>query len=178
MENLEQLATAIRNKNAVDESIARITGRPALIGHTGEYIAANIFNIKLEQSTTAKSRYGHFATGALRGKSVNIKWYTKMEGLLDISPDTPPDYYLVLTGPVGSATSSRETTRPWLISCVYLFDSHDLLKQIDEREIEQRTAINVARQLWQEAELYPVQKSKALTLNSEQLRLIRLFSPL
>jgi hypothetical protein len=178
MENLEQLATAIRNKNAVDESIARIIGRPALIGHTGEYIAANIFNIKLEQSAAAKSPYGHFATGALRGKSVDIKWYTKMEGLLDISPDTPPDYYLVFTGPIGSATSSRETTRPWLISFVYLFDSRDLLNQIDERKIKQGAATGVARQLWQDAELYPEPKNNAFSLNNEQLRLIRLFSPL
>lgn len=178
MENLEQLATAIRNKNAVDESIARITGRPAQIGHTGEYIAANIFNIKLEQSAATKSMDGHFTTGGLKGKSVNIKWYTKMEGLLDISPEIPPDYYLVFTGPIGSATSSRETTRPWLISFVYLFDSHDLLNQIDERKLKQGTATSVARQVWQEAELYPEQKSKVLTLNGEQSRLIRLFSPL
>ena len=178
MENLEQLAMAIRNKNAVDEGIARITGRPAQIGHTGEYIAANIFNIKLEQSAASKAMDGRFNIGALRGKSVHIKWYTKMEGLLDIDIETPPDYYLVFTGPIGSATSSRETTRPWLISSVYLFDARELLSQLDEERIKQGTATSIAKQLWQEAELYPEQKNDALVLNDEQIRLLRLFSPL
>ena len=178
MENLEQLAIAILNKNAADESVARIIGRPALIGHTGEYIAASVFGIKLEQSATTKSYDGHFTIGNLKGKNVNIKWYTKMEGLLDIDPDNLPDYYLVLTGPIGAATSSRESTRPWLISFVYLFDARELLDQLDKGKTKIGTATSVARQFWQDAELYPEQKSDLLTLNNEQMRLLSLFGPL
>lgn len=178
MENLEQLAMAIRNKNAVDESIARITGRPAQIGHTAEYIASTIFGVKLEQSSKTKSVNRRFTTGALRGKSVDIKWYTRMEGLLVIDPDTPPDYYLVFTGPIGSSTSSRETMHPWLISSVYLFDVNELLGQLDMDRFKPGTATSIAKQLWQEAELYPEQKNDMLVLNAEQLRLLSLFSPL
>jgi hypothetical protein len=35
------------------------------------------------------------ATGPLRGRSVNIKWYLKREGILDISEMCLLDYYLV-----------------------------------------------------------------------------------
>ena len=178
MENLEQLAIAIRNKNAADESVARIIGRPAQIDHTGEYIAATIFGIKLEQGTKAKSPEIHFTIGKLKGKSVEIKWYTKMEGLLDIDPDKPPDYYLVITGPIGAASSSREATRPWLISFVYIFDARDLLDRLDMEKVKTGTAASVPKQLWQEAELYPEQRSDLLTLDNEQMRLLSLFGPL
>lgn len=66
---------------------------------------------------------GRFKYGPLAGMTVNIKWYLKQEGLLDMTAATEPDYYLVTTGPRGSATSSRDTTRPWVIDHVYLFDS-------------------------------------------------------
>jgi hypothetical protein len=178
MENLEQLAIAIRNKNAADESVARIIGRPAQIDHTGEYIAASIFGIKLEQASKAKSSETRFSIGTLRGKSVDIKWYTKMEGLLDIDPDKLPDYYLVLTGPIGASASTREATRPWLISFVYLFDARDLLDRLDREKVKIGSATSIPKQLWHEAELYPEQRNDLLTLNNEQMRLLSLFGPL
>jgi hypothetical protein len=101
-----------------------------------------------------------------------------MEGLLDMDPDNLPDHYLILTGPIGAAASSREVMRPWLISFVYLFDARELLDQLDERKVKTGTATSVARQLWQDAELYPEQKSDLLTLNNEQIRLLSLFGPL
>ncbi|MFC1919373.1 hypothetical protein ACFLWX_01105 [Chloroflexota bacterium] len=54
MKSLENLADAIKNKNLVDAEIARLIERPAERGHVGEYIAAAIFNIDLEQSTSKK----------------------------------------------------------------------------------------------------------------------------
>lgn len=177
MENLEQLAIAIRNKNAADESVARIIGRPARIDQTGAYIASSIFGIKLEQASKGKTPQIQFTTGSLKGRSVDIKWYSKMEGLLDIDPDRLPDYYLILTGPIGDATSTREATRPWLISFVYIFDAHVLVDQMDTRRIKPETPTSVAKQLWQEAELYPEQKSDMLILNNEQRRLLSLFGP-
>ena len=101
-----------------------------------------------------------------------------MEGLLVIDPDTPPDYYLVFTGPIGSATSSRETARPWLISFVYLFDAGELMGLIDRDRFQPGTATNIAKQIWQEAELFPEQRNDMLALSAEQQRLLRLFSPL
>lgn len=66
-------------------------------------------------------------TGTLQGKTVNIKWYLKREGLLDLTAAEVLDYYLVMTGPAGAAASSRGGSRPWRIENVYLFDARRLL---------------------------------------------------
>ena len=50
MDELTALAELIRRRNAVERDISAITGRPALIGHVGEFIASRIFAIELEQS--------------------------------------------------------------------------------------------------------------------------------
>lgn len=99
MNNLEQLAELIRKRNALEREIKALIGRPAAIGHIGEYIAATVFDIALEESATQKGIDGHFTDGPLKDRTVNIKWYARREGLLDITPDGLPDYYLVLTGP-------------------------------------------------------------------------------
>lgn len=111
MENLERLAQAIKQKNWDDTKIARIVGRPAEKSHTGEYIAAHIFDITLEQSASKKGIDGHFVSGSLATKSVNIKWYGKMDGLLDVSPDSLPHFYLVMTGLKAAAGSSRGASK-------------------------------------------------------------------
>jgi hypothetical protein len=77
---LEELAVFIRRKNAIDAEIAAIVGRPAQMGHVGEYIAAQVFDILLEHSASTRSIDGYFATAPLAGRSVNIKWYGKQEG--------------------------------------------------------------------------------------------------
>lgn len=41
MEDLSQLAKLIKIKNKVEAQISSLIGRPALIGHVGEYIAAH-----------------------------------------------------------------------------------------------------------------------------------------
>lgn len=128
MNDLPRLAELVRTRNAVDAEIAAVVGRPALIGHVGEYIAANIFGIELEGSAARKAIDGRFASGPLSGATVNIKWYAKQEGLLDLTPDSLPDYYLVLAGPRQPAASSRGTHRPWLIQSVFLFDANDLIQ--------------------------------------------------
>ena len=46
MYQIERLSQLIREKNLINNKIAAITGRPALTGHTGEYIASVIFNIQ------------------------------------------------------------------------------------------------------------------------------------
>jgi len=51
---MTSLAQLIRTKNLLDARITQIMARPALIGHTGEYIASHIFNIVLEPSATKK----------------------------------------------------------------------------------------------------------------------------
>ncbi len=175
MADLERLAELIKQKNMVDGEIARIIGRPAERGHTGEYIAAHIFNIALEPSASQKGIDGHFTSGKLAQKSVNIKWYGKMEGLLDISPVSLPDYYLVMTGSKVAAASSKGTVRPWIISYVHLFDAASLVSELKRPGVKIGIATSVCSYLWEAAEIYPAQHNKELLLSDEQKRLLALF---
>ncbi len=106
MDDLQKLAQAVKQTNLADAEIARIIGRPAESSHAGEYIAAHVFEITLEQSASQKGIGGHFLGGSLAGKTANIKWHGKMEGLLDITLENLPDFYLVMTGPKTAAISS------------------------------------------------------------------------
>ena len=114
-DDLARLADIVRRRNALECEITELIGRPAAIGHIGEYIASRIFGIALEKSASAKAIDGHFSTDPIKGRSVNIKWYALREGLLDITPECLPDYYLALVGPRSSAMTSRARVRPWLI---------------------------------------------------------------
>ncbi len=70
--DIEQLAELVRARNANEVAISRIIGRPAQIGHIGEYIASKIFGIELEDSAVHPGSDGRFIDGPLAGKSVNI----------------------------------------------------------------------------------------------------------
>lgn len=67
MNGLEKLVTLLSELNSIGEKISDITQRPASRGHTGEYIAAEIFDIELEESANAKGFDGRF-------RSVNISF--------------------------------------------------------------------------------------------------------
>jgi hypothetical protein len=53
MNKLPELSALLQEYNAIGDKIAAVTGRPAQIGHTGEYIASLIFDIRLEHSAVA-----------------------------------------------------------------------------------------------------------------------------
>lgn len=55
LKNLSERADLSRKRNEVDAEIARVIGRPAVLGHVGEYIAAEVFGIVLESSATSKA---------------------------------------------------------------------------------------------------------------------------
>ncbi len=82
-----------------------------------------IFRIELAPAATEKGFDGRFTEGPLANQTVNIKWYPKREGLVDLDINELAEYYLVLTGPRAGAASSRGTTRPWRIDAAYLFDA-------------------------------------------------------
>ena len=174
--NLEHLAILLANRNSIDKEIGDIIGRPALTGHIGEYIAANIFDIALSESASEKSLDGYFQSGKLAGKSVNIKYYTVMGRLLDITPDSLPDYYLVMVGSSVSGESSRDTIYPTDIASVYLFESSPLVAELEERGVKIGVATSVAKHIWDSAELHPEQSNTDLTLSAEQVRKIALFT--
>ena len=173
--DVDHLAAIIKQRNRVAKEIAIHIGRPALIGHVGEYIASLIFDIQLAESASQKSIDGYFQTGSLAGKSVDVKWYGKREGLLDMKDDPILDYYLVLTGPKTTATSSRFKLRPWIISSVYLFDAKTLVSELKAAGRKIGVATSVKQVYWNRAEIYPRQQNSALNLTHEQREMIALF---
>jgi len=168
--DLTHLADLVHERNAIDAKIATIVGRPPTTGHLGEWIARRVFAITEPTSAAERANDGVFLDGPLQGRTVNIKWYLKREGLLDVS-GFDLDHYLVLTGPPGSSASSKGTTRPMTIDAVYLFD-HDALKA---QGVKAGTASSVRAALWNEAEIYPAH-SGVLPVTSEQRESLALFA--
>ena len=81
-----------------------------------------IFDVELDKSASAAAWDGHFRSGPLQWRSVNVNWYLQREGILDLTSLLMPDEYLMRTGPTSAATTSYGGTRPWCIDNVYLFD--------------------------------------------------------
>jgi hypothetical protein len=173
---LAQAAVLLRKRNTIDADLARLIDRPMTSGHLGEWIAAQVFNIELEASAVAAGIDGRFRSGPLRGRTVNIKWYLKREGLLDTTESTVLDYYLVLSGPPSAAVSSRYTTRPWCIEAVFLFDARQLRSEQIMRGVKRGVASSVIKQQWAAAEIYPASTNAQLTVTPQQAEQLKLFA--
>jgi hypothetical protein len=176
VDKLRTLAELFRKRNVIDASIAELIGRPANPGHIGEFIAAAIFNIQLESSATHKASDGHFASGSLSGKSVDVKFYAKQEGLLAVREDSQPDYFLVLTGQPTPPASSKGSTRPLAIERVYLFAGSAVAADIRRRTVKFGVAVSIPKRMWGEAEIYPSAANTALRITDQQHILLSLFS--
>jgi len=174
-DQLGRLAALIKERNKVEVEITAIIGRPAQVGHIGEYIAAHIFDLSLHDSAVTKGSDGIFKGGPLAGRSVNVKWYGKQEGILDINPNGLPDYYLVLAGPLATVLSSKGMTRPWVITSVYLFEATALLVTLHAANAKINVATSVRKALWDAAEIYPTQCNLVLPLTSAQRTQLSLF---
>jgi len=175
MEILKKLSKLIKEKNKLDNLISEVINRPCIMGHVGEFIASIIFNIKLQPTATSIGIDGYFTFGNLSGKSVDIKWYSKNEKILDINTKVLPDYYLVMTGPGSPAVTSKGTIRPWLINNVYLFNSKKLVNDLKTSGRKIGIATSVRTYLWDEAEIYPIKRNKELELSIEQTNALKLF---
>lgn len=175
-QRLTELAQLIRRKNEIEQSIAALIGRPALFGHCGEFIASTVFSINLHASAAHKGSDGAFASGPLQGRTVNVKWLGKREGLLDLSMKAAPDFYLVLSGPRAAAESSRGRLRPWLIRQVFLFEAGALHQVLAEQGLKLGTAASVALALWAAAEIYPIPSNSQLILSAEQREALAQFA--
>ena len=175
--DIQKLAHLIAKRNVIEADIAAIVGRPGEIGHVGEYIASKIFNINLEKSAVQAGWDGCFTEGDLSGKTVNIKWYAKREGILDINTHTHPDYYLVLAGPKANEETSRGKVRPWLIKEVFLFETTWLINELRNRNIKIRTAASVAQAYWEHARIFPGSENsqQVLMLSKKQQEMLKLF---
>lgn len=175
MDKLAELSTLLGVHNSLGEKISKVTNRPATLGHTGEFIASIIFDIQLEESASHKAIDGRFASGPLEGKSVNIKWYGKLESMLDISTSDQPDYYLVMTGPKVYPGSSKGRVRPWVIDNVFLFDAKKLIREQKSRGVNIGIASSVRKQQWLEAQIYPNQKNISLPVTPAQREMLKSF---
>lgn len=173
--DLAELAALLRERNVVDERIGRLINRPMAAGHAGEWIASRIFDIELEHSAVAKAIDGRFRSGPLAGKSVNVKWYLKREGLLDMTEAPELDYYLVLTGPKATAKDER-TVRAWRIDAVYLFDAQHLVAEQRASGNKVGIASGVREANWRAAEVHPTAANAAMSLTDEQHRQLLLFT--
>jgi hypothetical protein len=177
MSELELLSQLIHEQNRIGSRIAAIVGRPALPGHVGEFIASRIFDIALEQSATRRAIDGRFSSGPLVGRSVNVKWYGKREGILDIVSEDGPDFYLVFAGPPSAPLASRGQVRPWCVTSVHLFEAKLLLAKLLQAGVGIGVATSVRRDLWTDAEVYPNGRNGLLVVSPEQRAQLELFSP-
>jgi len=177
-EPARQVAELLRQRNAIDARIAEVIGRPVTAGHLGEWVAAQIFDIEMEASASAPGIDGRFRSGPLQGQSVNVKWYMKHQGLLDTSPSSALDHYLILAGPPSQAGSSRGTTRPWCIESVYLFAARQLLAEHTARGVKPGIASSVSKRQWAAAQIYPVAGSPVLPLTTRQIAMLSPFLPI
>jgi hypothetical protein len=173
---LERVAALVAERNAVDAEIGTITGRPVVAGHLGEWIAAQVFDIALEGPAVAKGIDGRFASGPLVGRTVNVKWYAKRDGLLDLAEDSDADFYLVMTGPRSAPVSSRGGSRPLRITAVYLFAISPLLAELRARGVKIGVAASVRVGDWEAAEIFPRQINRALVLSGDQRPALELFA--
>ena len=171
--DLATLADALRRRNRIAAEIASVIGRPMTSGHAGEWIAAQIFDLKLEPGATAKAIDGRFRSGPLAGASLNVKWYLKQEGLLDLTPDVLPDYYLVLAGPRPSPATV--SIRPWCIESVHLFAAHALVERLRAAGTRLGVATSIRQAEWQAAQIYPHANNGLLPVSADQYQALTLF---
>lgn len=171
MENLILLSNLIRERNRIEKEVFKITNQSFEIGKIGEFIASEIFNIELNQSFNQAGNDGYFKSGNLKGKRVNIKFYSKFDGKLDMGIEYSPDYYLVLAG-----SSKKEKISPWNIESIYLFNSIELRNELTGK-VKIGTATSVKKVHWEKAMVYPDGKSTELVVDEKIREKIKLFSP-
>lgn len=175
--DLPRLAELIKARNTVEKNIAASIGQPVNTNTVGDYIASVIFNIALEAPEAHRGYDGKFSTGPLAGQRVVIQWWTKHENMLHLKTDVPVDYYLVLAGPRTSESPAHSPSNPWTIESVFLFNAQELLTALRERHVQIGSGTSVIGELWDRAQLYPVQHNTRLPLSEEQRNLFALFLP-
>lgn len=176
VDSLSILAKLLAKRNVIDEQISRVIGRPATTGHIGEFIAALIFDIELFESANNRAADGIFRSGPFRGKSVDVKFYGKQEGLLAVQQVLQPDYFLVLAGPRGPATSSRGSSRLLVIDHVYLFEGKSLADDVRRRHGKFSVAVGFRASMWEAAEIFPTPRNDLYCLSDGQRALIAAFA--
>lgn len=175
MSNLPRLAELLRARNTVESNLANLLGSSVNLSTVGEHIAATVFGLTRVPSIHHSGFVGTFANQPLHGKTVEVQWHSRREGILHLRPETAPDYFLVLSGPKQESSTARALVNPWIITSVHLFESRELLSALRERGVQIGSHTSVITQLWERAEIFPVQRNHVLVLNEEQRALLKLF---
>jgi hypothetical protein len=177
-EDLFTLARLLRTLNTTLAEIGSVLGRPAQVGHAGEFIASIIFDIDLHPSASNKDHDGYFGSRSpLAGRSVNVKWGTRQDGLMDLSSTAVLDHVLVLMGPRATASSVASNLRPWVIESVYLFDPGEVIATLRAAGVGVGTASSVRKHVWEAAMIHPEPNNPRLIVTEEQKQLLSLFAP-
>ena len=172
MTKLSDLSNLLKKSNDQGREISKLIGnKPMHTGRIGEFIAANIFKIKLHPNARTEGSDGIFRNFPPCKNTVNIKWYTRRESILSMKKDgVEPSYYLVMTGP---EKRCKEISRPLVIRSVFLFNTEELRKDL-KVEIK-RNATSINKGLWEKARIYPANTNKTLILTSEEKGKLEMF---
>ncbi len=169
---LVELAALLAGRDRIDAHIAALTGRSARPGDVGEFIAAQIFDIDLAPTAVQAGYDGTFRTGALAGRTVNVKLYSDASAGIDLGTH-PCDVYLVLSGP-SLAAASRPAR--FAITHVYLFVTEQLMASLVARGVKIGVATSIRRADLAAARIYPdPSPTAAYLLTAEQRNLLALF---
>jgi len=169
MKPLDTLSALVLEHNKIAEQITHVIGRPAQLGHVGEYLASSLFDVELAPAANNRLVDGHFRGGLLKGRSVDVKMYPVRENVLDMHETAIPDFFLVFAGPKGSAVSSKKKGRPWVIDGIYLFDAAAISAMLRAAGRRPGTGTSVAQSHWDVAEVYPRHECTLLDISEEHL---------
>ena len=174
--DLERLADLIRTRNSNEVSITKEIGRPAMLGHIAEHIAARIFDIRLHERADHPGNDGCFQSGPYQGRSVDVKARSRREGFLAIREHCLPDVFLVMTGPKATAGRTAGEPQPWCIEEVYLFEAASLVRDLKARGVKIGAATSIRQEVWRAARIYPEQATSRWKLTECQKECLRLFA--
>lgn len=175
MPDLSRLAELLRARNTVESNIANLLKCEVDLNIVGEQIAASVFGIRFMPTSVPGQSVGTFTRESLTGKTVDVRWYLRREGFLNIHTDPAPDYTLALAGPKLDPSEARAFVNPWIITSAYLFHMPELLNTLRVRGVRIGPRVSVNSHLWEQAEIFPNSPNSTLVLSNEQRQLLQLF---
>ncbi len=155
----EQLANLLRERRALEERIAKITGRNADRDDIGRSLASEVFGIAFSGNGN-----GTFASGPLAGKRVGVRWYGPKDSSIDTGGE-PVDYVLIFRG----------GEEAWSIAEVCLFEIAALRERLLGRGTPPGPVVGVRQTDFEDSRIFPSHASHLLPLSAEQRQKLSLF---